>query len=88
MGKTQGPANRGVLVFLEVAKGRKMARYGGAVIYQRHRHRFEANNTLPHRSADELLIEVIELPGHPALLASRLHPESKSRPTQRAEAPK
>src|SRR5215217_4943721 len=64
-----------------------------AVIYQRHRHRYEVNNMLRRRiedeglvasgtSPDERLVEVIELPDHPFFCASQFHPEFKSRPTR------
>ncbi|HEX6116926.1 MAG TPA: CTP synthase [Solirubrobacterales bacterium] len=64
-----------------------------AVIYQRHRHRYEVNNMLRRRmedeglvasgtSPDERLVEVIELPGHPFFVASQFHPEFKSRPNR------
>jgi CTP synthase len=68
--------------------------YGGeAVIYQRHRHRYEVNNMLRRRlddeglvasgtSPDERLVEVIELPDHPFYVASQFHPEFKSRPNR------
>jgi CTP synthase len=67
--------------------------YGEAVIYQRHRHRYEVNNMLRRRledeglvasgtSPDERLVEVIELPDHPFFVASQFHPEFKSRPTR------
>jgi CTP synthase len=67
--------------------------YGEAVIYQRHRHRYEVNNMLRRRledeglvasgtSPDERLVEVIELPEHPFFVASQFHPEFKSRPTR------
>ncbi len=67
--------------------------YGEAVIYQRHRHRYEVNNMLRRRiedeglvasgtSPDERLVEVIELPGHPFFVASQFHPEFKSRPNR------
>ena len=68
--------------------------YGGeAVIYQRHRHRYEVNNMLRRRledeglvasgtSPDERLVEVIELPDHPFFVASQFHPEFKSRPNR------
>jgi CTP synthase len=66
---------------------------GEAVIYQRHRHRYEVNNMLRRRledvglvasgtSPDERLVEVIELPEHPFFVASQFHPEFKSRPTR------
>ncbi|MGI8460285.1 MAG: CTP synthase [Solirubrobacterales bacterium] len=68
--------------------------YGGdAVIYQRHRHRYEVNNMLRRRledegliasgtSPDDRLVEVIELPNHPFYVASQFHPEFKSRPNR------
>ena len=65
--------------------------YGEAVIYERHRHRYEVNNLLRKRleaeglvcsgtSPDNRLVEIIELPGHPFFVASQFHPEFKSRP--------
>ncbi|MGH2958065.1 MAG: glutamine amidotransferase-related protein, partial [Solirubrobacterales bacterium] len=65
--------------------------YDEAVIYERHRHRFEVNNHLRKRlegkglvfsgtSPDERLVEVIEVPEHPFFIASQYHPEFKSRP--------
>jgi CTP synthase len=65
--------------------------YGEAVIYERHRHRYEVNNHLRKRleaqglvfsgtSPDERLVEVIEVPEHPFFVASQYHPEFKSRP--------
>ncbi|MBI2691507.1 MAG: CTP synthase [Solirubrobacterales bacterium] len=65
--------------------------YDEAVIYERHRHRFEVNNHLRKRlegkglvfsgtSPDERLVEVIEVPEHPFFIASQFHPEFKSRP--------
>jgi CTP synthase len=69
--------------------------YGEAVIYERHRHRYEVNNLLRKRleaaglrvsgtSPDERLVEVIELSGHPFFVASQFHPEFKSRPERPA----
>ncbi|MEX0992385.1 MAG: CTP synthase [Solirubrobacterales bacterium] len=65
--------------------------YDEPVIYQRHRHRYEMNNLLRRRladaglvcsgtSPDDRLVEVVELPEHPFLVASQYHPEFKSRP--------
>jgi CTP synthase len=65
--------------------------YGEAVIYERHRHRYEVNNFLRRRlesaglivsgtTPDERLVEIIELPDHPFFVASQFHPEFKSRP--------
>jgi CTP synthase len=69
--------------------------YGEAVIYERHRHRYEVNNLLRKRlqsaglricgtSPDERLVEVIELDEHPFFIASQFHPEFKSRPERPA----
>jgi CTP synthase len=69
--------------------------YGEAVIYERHRHRYEVNNFLRKRlenaglivsgtSPDERLVEIIELADHPYFVASQYHPEFKSRPQRPA----
>jgi CTP synthase len=65
--------------------------YDEAVIYERHRHRYEVNNFLRKRleaaglvisgtSPDERLVEIIEIHDHPFFVASQYHPEFKSRP--------
>jgi CTP synthase len=69
--------------------------YGEAVVYERHRHRYEVNNLLRKRlqsaglrvcatSPDERLVEAIELDDHPFYVASQFHPEFKSRPERPA----
>jgi CTP synthase len=71
--------------------------YGEAVVYERHRHRYEVNNHLRRRlesaglicsgtSPDERLVEAIELSAdeHPFYVASQYHPEFKSRPERPA----
>ncbi len=71
--------------------------YGEAVVYERHRHRYEVSISLRKRleaaglvvsgtSPDERLVEVIELPAdeHPFFVASQYHPEFKSRPERPA----
>jgi CTP synthase len=69
--------------------------YGEAVIYERHRHRYEVNNFLRRRleaaglvisgtSPDERLVEIIEITDHPFFVASQFHPEFKSRPERPA----
>ncbi len=69
--------------------------YGEAVVYERHRHRYEVNNLLRKRlqsaglrisgtSPDERLVEVVELEDHPFFVASQFHPEFKSRPERPA----
>ncbi len=67
--------------------------YGEEIIYERHRHRYEFNNTYRVRltgagmviagtSPDDRLVEVIELADHPWFVASQFHPEFKSRPNR------
>src|ERR1700744_4490915 len=71
--------------------------YGDAVVYERHRHRYEVNNHLRKRleneglvcsgtSPDDRLVEAIELSrdDHPFYVASQYHPEFKSRPERPA----
>jgi CTP synthase len=69
--------------------------YGEAVVYERHRHRYEVNNLLRKRlqsagltvsgtSPDDRLVETIELADHPFFVASQFHPEFKSRPQRPA----
>lgn len=66
--------------------------YGQDQVYERHRHRYEANNAFINQysswgieatglSPDGSLVEVIEGIEHPFFLASQFHPELKSRPT-------
>jgi CTP synthase len=65
--------------------------YQEEVIYERHRHRYEFNNTyrnlflesgyvISGTSPDGRLVEIVELPGHPYFVACQFHPEFKSRP--------
>jgi len=65
--------------------------YGKEEILERHRHRYEFNNNYRKElaaagmvfcgvSADDSLVEMIELPGHPWFVASQFHPEFTSTP--------
>ena len=65
--------------------------YGQRLIMERHRHRFEVNNTYRDRleekglifsgiNPEKNLVEIIELKSHPFFMASQFHPELKSRP--------
>lgn len=65
--------------------------YGKAVIQERHRHRYEVNNNLRPQleeaglvvsglSADNQLVEMIEIPSHPFFVAGQFHPEFNSTP--------
>jgi CTP synthase len=69
--------------------------YGEAVVYERHRHRYEVSISLRRRlehaglvvsgtSPDERLVEMVELHDHPFFVASQFHPEFKSRPERPA----
>ncbi len=75
--------------------GRSLAgkAYGEKNIQERHRHRYEVNNSLRPKlveagmrisgtSPDKRLVEIVELPDHPWFLATQFHPEFKSRPTR------
>jgi CTP synthase len=81
---------------IEVAEGtRARELYGEAVIFERHRHRYEVNNLYREQLIDAglvvsgtfeegRLVEIVELPDHPWFVASQFHPEFKSRPTRPA----
>lgn len=76
----------------KLVAGTKAAQsYGQTAIVERHRHRYEVNNQLlskleqaglivSGRSADDLLVEMIELPDHPWFVACQFHPEFTSTP--------
>jgi hypothetical protein len=60
-------------------------------VLERHRHRYEFNNAYRRafekagmiaggRSADNKLVEIFEIPGHPWFVGTQFHPEFKSRP--------
>lgn len=78
----------------KLAEGTKaFEAYKEAVIYERHRHRYEFNNqyrpameaagfVFSGTSPDGRLIETIELKDHPWFVASQFHPEFKSRPNR------
>ena len=65
--------------------------YGRERISERHRHRYEFNNTYRQQftahgfafsgtSDGGKLVEIIELPDHPWFVAGQFHPEFRSRP--------
>jgi CTP synthase len=67
--------------------------YGTDMISERHRHRFEVNNTyrdsivqqgltVSGTSRDGQLVEMIEITEHPWFIGGQFHPELKSRPTR------
>ncbi|WP_025691120.1 CTP synthase [Paenibacillus zanthoxyli] len=70
-----------------------MSCYGEELVYERHRHRYEFNNSyrdqiekagllISGTSPDGRLVEIVELPGHPWFLAVQFHPEFTSRPNR------
>ncbi|QIM69891.1 MULTISPECIES: glutamine hydrolyzing CTP synthase [Basfia] len=74
---------------IEGSKAREL--YGKETIEERHRHRYEVNNTLLPQieaaglkvtglSADKKLVEIIEVPNHPWFVACQFHPEFTSTP--------
>ena len=67
--------------------------YCEPIVFERHRHRYEFNNeyrkrteangvVVSGRSADNSLVEIIELADHPWFVGSQFHPEFKSRPNR------
>ncbi len=65
--------------------------YKKDVIVERHRHRYEFNNSyqdrivtagmkIAGRSLDGCLVEIVEIPGHPWFVACQFHPEFTSTP--------
>ena len=72
-------------------KSAALAAYSKRLIYERHRHRYEFNNTymdilkkaglvFSGVSPDKSLVEIVELKGHPWFLGCQFHPEFKSKP--------
>jgi CTP synthase len=70
-----------------------MDAYDEAVVYERHRHRFELNNAyrdalaaagmvFSGTSPNDRLVEIMELREHPWFVASQFHPEFRSRPNR------
>ncbi|MCE5198347.1 MAG: CTP synthase [Armatimonadota bacterium] len=67
--------------------------YGSDLVYERHRHRFEVNNSYRVKleraglicsgvSPDYRLVEIVEFKDHPFFIATQFHPEFKSRPNR------
>lgn len=76
-------------VLVDGTKSREI--YGKDVITERHRHRYEVNNTLigklqeaglviSGRSIDGTLVEMVEVEDHPWFVACQFHPEFTSTP--------
>jgi CTP synthase len=67
--------------------------YDEPIVFERHRHRYEFNNTFRERlgaaglvfsgtSPDGRLVEIAEIQDHPFMVGSQFHPELKSRPNR------
>jgi CTP synthase len=67
------------------------AAYGGDVVFERHRHRYEFNNRYRQDlarvglvpsglSPDGQLVEICEIRDHPFMVGTQFHPEFRSRP--------
>jgi len=67
--------------------------YGHDVIHERHRHRYEVNGgyvdqlvkgglMVAGRSADQSLVEIVEIENHPWFVACQFHPEFTSSPRE------
>jgi CTP synthase len=65
--------------------------YGETTIFERHRHRYEFNNSyrkqfaeagmqIAGTSPDGVLVEIVEIPTHPWFVGVQYHPEFKSQP--------
>lgn len=78
----------------ELAEGSRVRDiYGDSLIHERHRHRYELNNSykddliraglaVSGTSPDGTLAEVVELKEHPWFVGVQFHPEFKSRPNR------
>ena len=76
----------------ELTGGHAKAAYGVDTVSERHRHRWEFNNEYRDQleaagmmftgiGADQNLVEIVEITGHPWFVAVQFHPEFKSKPT-------
>ena len=77
----------------QVKNSRSLECYGETEISERHRHRYEFNNTYRQQleahgltiaatSEDDSLVEIVEVAEHPWFVAVQFHPEFKSKPTK------
>ncbi|MFA4835392.1 MAG: CTP synthase [Dehalococcoidia bacterium] len=92
--KDKGGTMRLGLYPCKMVPGTKAAEaYGSSEVHERHRHRFEFNNdfrdvlekgglVISGLSPDGHLVEVVEVGGHPWMVATQAHPEFASRPNR------
>jgi CTP synthase len=88
-----GTLRRGAFPCKLAANSKSRTLYGAEDISERHRHRFEVNNTfrqqlkengmaLAGMSPDGSIVEMVEIPDHPFFIGTQAHPEFKSRPNR------
>ncbi|WP_278276731.1 CTP synthase [Anaerobranca californiensis] len=86
-----GTMRLGVYPCMVEENTKMFAAYKDEIVYERHRHRYEFNNTYRNLlaskglvfsgySPSKLLVEAVELKDHPWFVAVQYHPEFKSRP--------
>jgi CTP synthase len=91
--KKGGTMRLGASICHLVPGTKTQAAYGSARASERHRHRYEFNNqyrakmeehglVVAGMTADQKLVEVIELSDHPWFVACQFHPEFHSKPNQ------
>jgi CTP synthase len=89
--KKGGTMRLGASICHLVPGTKTQAAYGSARATERHRHRYEFNNqyrtkmeehglVVAGMTADQKLVEVIELADHPWFVACQYHPEFQSKP--------
>jgi CTP synthase len=87
------PGSRAAQAYLAAWPGLQSNTNEGAIVHERHRHRFEVNNAYREllekvgmvfsgQSPDGRLVEIGELDSHPFMLGCQFHPEFRSRPTR------
>ncbi|OGL64750.1 CTP synthase [Candidatus Uhrbacteria bacterium RIFCSPLOWO2_01_FULL_47_24] len=90
-GKYGGTMRLGAYPCLLNRQSRAYKAYGKELVSERHRHRFEVNNSyreilqkaglmIAGTSPDGKLVEIIEVSKHPFFVGTQFHPEFKSRP--------
>jgi CTP synthase len=93
LGGWEAIVKKGTKAFDLYEKYDQMINKAKGLTSERHRHRYEFNNTyakdfekaglvISARSVEEGLVEIIEVPDHPFYIGTQGHPEYKSRPLQ------
>lgn len=93
LGGWEAIVKKGTKAFELYEKHNQLLNKAKGLTSERHRHRYEFNNTfakdfekaglvISARSVEEGLVEIIEVPDHPFYIGTQGHPEYKSRPLQ------